>query len=76
MANVLEKEWQSYFKMLNEVEKKSLLHLLKTFLERRMESTGPISIEQYNKELEESEKQIEAGDFITQEELEKEMQQW
>ena len=76
MANVLEKEWQSYFKKLNEVEKKSLLHLLKTFLEGRKESTDPISIEQYNKELEESEKQIEAGDFITQEDLEKEMQQW
>lgn len=35
-----------------------------------------ITIEQYNKELEEAEKQIEAGNFMTQEELEKEIEEW
>ncbi|MFT3748712.1 MAG: hypothetical protein QM768_10360 [Agriterribacter sp.] len=35
-----------------------------------------VSIEQYNKELEEAKRQIESGNFITQEELEKEIKQW
>ena len=76
MENVLEQEWHSYFMQLNEAEKKSVLLMIKAFLKGRKSSSGRISIEQYNKELEESEKQIETGNFITQEELEKEMQQW
>ena len=32
MANVLEKEWHSYFLQLNETEKKSVLQMLKTVL--------------------------------------------
>lgn len=76
MDNLLEKEWHSYFLQLNEIEKKSVLLMLKAFLKGRRDNPGRISIEQYNKELEESEKQIEAGNFITQEELEKEIQEW
>lgn len=76
MANTLEKEWLNYFVQLNETEKKSVLQMLKAFLDGRQEKSGRISIEQYNKELDEAEKQIEAGNFITQEELEKEMGGW
>ena len=76
MANVLEKEWLHYFVKLNETEKKSVLQLLKTFLKTRGKNAGRISIEQYNKELDEAEKQIEAGNFITQEEMEKEVSKW
>lgn len=76
MAKVLEKEWNSYFMQLDETEKKSVLQMVKTFLKGRGENSARISIEQYNKEIEESEKQIEAGNFITQEQLEKEMKQW
>lgn len=42
----------------------------------RKESPERVTIEQYNIELEEAERQIEAGDFVTQEELEKEMEKW
>ncbi len=76
MANVLEKEWHNYFVQLNETEKKSVLQMLKVFLKSRKENMERISIEQYNKELDEAEKQIESGCFITQEELEKEMKNW
>lgn len=37
---------------------------------------GRISIEQYNKELEEAEKRIEKGEYITHDDLEKEAKQW
>ena len=70
MASTLDKELYSYFVQLNEAEKKSVLQLLKTFLHRRNEDTGRISIEQYNKEIDEALAEVEAGNFITQEEME------
>jgi hypothetical protein len=76
MARILEKEWLSYFVQLNETEKKSVLQMLKVFFKNRQENGVHISLDQYNKELNEAERQIEDGSFITQEELEKEMKQW
>ena len=70
MASTLDKELYSYFVQLNEAEKKSVLQLLKTFLHRRNEDTGRISIEQYNKEIDEALAEVEAGNYITQEEME------
>ncbi|MCF6308319.1 MAG: hypothetical protein L3J09_10210 [Flavobacteriaceae bacterium] len=35
-----------------------------------------ISVEQYNKELDEAEARIENGEFYTQEEVEKMMEKW
>ncbi len=76
MANVLEQEWHSYFMQLNEVERKSVLLMLKTFLQRRNEDTDRISIEQYNKEIDEALTEAEAGNYITQEEMEKRAAKW
>jgi predicted transcriptional regulator len=75
MGKNLELEMLDCFAQLNEAEKKSIIQLLKTFLKSR-KTPGRISIEQYNKELEEAEKRIEAGDFTTHEELIKEMKKW
>lgn len=74
MASILEKEWLNYFFQLNETEKKSVLQMVKAFLKTRGEMYQHITVEQYNKELDEAEKQIEAGNFITHEEMEKEME--
>ncbi|MCY7311925.1 MAG: hypothetical protein SGI96_21090 [Bacteroidota bacterium] len=76
MANTLEQEWQSYFVQLNEVERKSVLLLLKTFLQRRHEDEGRVSIEQYNKEIDEALAEVAAGNYITQEEMEKQAAKW
>lgn len=54
MVNVLEQEWNNYFKQLNEVERKSVLLMLKIFLQRRNEENDRISLEQYNKEIDEA----------------------
>ena len=76
MANVLENEWNSYFVQLNEAEKKSVLLMLKTFLHKQNKDEGHISIEQYNKEIDEALAEAEAGNFITQAEMEKQAAKW
>ena len=76
MANVLEKEWFSYFELLNEAEKKSIITLLKTFLQQRNADAAGISIEQYNKEIDESLGEIAEGNYINQDEMEKKSAKW
>ena len=72
MANTMDQELYQYFMQLSEAEKKSVLQMLKTFVKGRKPPSKRISIEKYNQELEESERQIEAGHFTTQEELKRE----
>lgn len=76
MANALEQEWHNYFVQLNEVERKSILLMLKTFLQRRNEDNDRVSIEQYNKEIDEALAEVEAGNYITQDEMEKRATKW
>jgi hypothetical protein len=76
MANVLEQEMYNYFNQLSEAEKRSVILMLKTFLLGRKENPDRISIEQYNKELEEAEAEFERGEYITHEELLKQLKKW
>ncbi len=76
MENTYEQEMYNYFTQLNDDEKESIVLMLKTFLKGRIEKNVHISIEQYNRELEQAEHQIEAGNYVTQEDLEKEMEAW
>lgn len=72
----LSKEMLRYFTQLNDAEQKSVLQLIKTFLSSRKDAFTPQTIEEYNRELEEANQRIEAGHFISHEELEKEMKKW
>ena len=76
MASVIDKELIHYFTRLNEPQKKSLLEMMKSFLKPGEEQWKPVSIEQYNMELDEAMERINKGGFTTLEELEKEMQSW
>ena len=76
MANLLEQEWHSYFEQLNEQERKSVLLMLKTFLLGRHKNEGRISLEQYNVEVDEALAEAVAGNYITQEEMEKRATKW
>lgn len=76
MASVLDKELIRYFILLNEPQKKSLLEMMKSFLQSDSKPVGHISIEQYNRELDEAMERIVRGEFTTLEALEKEMQTW
>ncbi len=64
-------------KQLEQIEDLELLlaikHLIAYGLSR---SEGAISIEQYNRELEEAEAEIDRGEFYSQEEVEKMVKKW
>ncbi|MGN6298052.1 MAG: hypothetical protein ACTHM7_14790 [Ginsengibacter sp.] len=76
MVNVSEKEWQSYFLQLNEAEKKSVLLMLRVFLQRRDADAERASIEQYNKEIDDALAEVQEGHHISQDEMEKIAVKW
>jgi len=76
MANVLDKEMFNYFTRLNEAEKKSVVQMLKTFLKDRERNPRRISIEQYNKELDEAMEEIKNGEVYTHEDVVKMAKNW
>jgi len=63
-------------KELQQVQDISLLKAIKAMLHYGLKNEGRISIEQYNRELDEAEAEIERGEFTTQEELKKQMKAW
>ncbi len=76
MANAIDREMYTYFTQLNDAEKKSVVQMLKTFLISRKDQYERITVEQYNKELDEAMERVSKGEYTTFEELEKEMKSW
>jgi hypothetical protein len=76
MANALEKEMFNYFLQLNEEEKISVVQMLKVFLNGRSENPKRVSIEQYNRELDEAMKEVKRGEVYTHAEVEKMSKNW
>lgn len=65
--------------LINEIQKVddlSLLQAIKAVLYYGLRNEGRISIDQYNKELDEAEARIDSGVFFTQEEVEKMAKEW
>lgn len=63
----IQEEMLRYFVELNIKEQQSILDLIKTFVNRSQRQ----SLEEYNDELEEAVSEIEAGHFLTHEEVKK-----
>jgi len=62
---------------LNNVKDPAFIEAIKNMLKyRKRVSTERISVEQYNKELEASEKEIEQGNFYTHEQVRERASQW
>ena len=62
---------------LDQVKDPNIIEAIKNMLEyRKKVSTERISIEQYNKEIDEAEREIEKGNYYTQEEVEKRAKEW
>jgi hypothetical protein len=76
MANALERELLQYILQLDEAEKKSVLQMLKTFLKGREKKVPRISIEQYNKEIDEAVARVEEGEYYTHEEVQRMAKDW
>lgn len=68
-ASATSKELINYFNQLNIAEQKTVLQMLKTFLSHRKDGTGNQSLEDYTKELEKADVEIEAGDFVLHEDV-------
>jgi len=64
------------FMRLNDEDKESVVEMIEAFIKGKAYDDGRISIEQYNKELEEADRRIDAGDFTTHEDLLEEMKSW
>ena len=76
MAKALEQELFQYILQLDEAEKKSVLQMLKTFLKGREIKAPRVTIEQYNKEIDEAIARVEAGEYYTHEEAERMAKDW
>lgn len=76
MTSVLDTEMINYFNRLNEVEKKSVVEMLKIFLKGREENARSISIEQYNKEIDEAMEEVKKGEVYSHEEVIKMAKNW
>jgi hypothetical protein len=76
MVSILDKELIQYFTRLDEMQKKSLLAMIKSFLKQDSNVLDTTTIQQYNKELDEAMARMDNGHFTTLEELENEMQAW
>ena len=63
-------EMLEYFTRLNKNEQQSVLGLLKTFVDSR-EEMRPQTLQEYNDELEKGNTEIEAGNYITHDEVKK-----
>jgi hypothetical protein len=68
----LDTEFNKYWSLLTPVQKESLLGVIKSFVIPREK----ISVEQYNKEIDEAIARVEAGEFYSQEEVEKMAKEW
>jgi hypothetical protein len=71
-APSLDNEFGKYWSLLTPVQKESLLSVIKSFVIPREK----ISVEQYNKEIDEAIARVEAGEFYTHEEAEKMSKDW
>lgn len=68
-SSSISKEMLDNFTQLNEEEKISVLELVNTFLKSRKDDLKPQSLEEYNRELDRANDEIEAGDYIGHENL-------
>lgn len=67
-STAIDQEMLRYFNRLNKKEQKSIVSLIKTFAGNR-EDFIPQTLEEYNDELERADADIEAGNFMTHEEV-------
>lgn len=69
-STAIQDEMLRYFTQLNKEEQQSLLGLIKTFMHSR-EEFKPQTLKEYNDELEKGNEEIEAGNYISHDEVKK-----
>ena len=74
-AQPIEEEFSKYWSRLNPVEKESLLIVAKNYIHLKDEMQ-PISISQYNEEIDEAMQSIDNGEFYTHDQVESISKSW
>jgi hypothetical protein len=74
-AQSLDQDFMRYWMRLSVVEKESLYQVAKHYVELK-DDTAPISIEQYNAEIEEAMKSMDSGEFYTHEQVKEMSKGW
>lgn len=64
----IDMQFNEYWSKLTPVEKESLLVVARNYVELK-EGSEPISLEQYNKEIDEAMREMDEGEFYTHEEV-------
>ncbi len=72
----VDEELKNYLAQFSESRKKSVLAFVKLLADEEEVVGKPQTLEEYNKEIEEAEERIEAGDFYTHEEVKAMMNNW
>lgn len=75
-AQSIDNQILQYLPLLEKDEKKSILTVIKSFIKHKEEHTQRISIEQYNKEIDEAMERVKKGEFYTHEEVEEMAKKW
>lgn len=78
-AAEIDSQLHKYVDLLNEPQKISFLKMIKEAVDSNEdydEVHGPMTIEQYNKDLDEAEAEFERGEYISHEEMKKLVKTW
>jgi hypothetical protein len=77
MSTAIDNQIVQSLTQLGHDEKKTILAVIKTFLNLRGEDTGNyISLEEYNNELNEAEVEYEKGNYISNDEMKRQIKSW
>lgn len=73
MVQTIDKEIIDYIHLLNLEQKQTILNMLKSFTSSKPKRT---SIDQYNEEIEQAEKDVKDGKWISHEDVKKNSTSW
>ncbi len=68
-AGVIEREMADYFMQKNDAEKKSVVALIKTFIQSRSKQSFNSTLDDYDNDIEVSLSDVEQGEFYTHDEV-------
>ena len=74
-APLLDHQFMQYWAQLSQPQKQSLLSVAKNYIDT-MQENGPVSTEQYNKEISDSMSQIDQGHFVPHQKVVATSQTW
>ena len=75
MASVLDNELSKYWEFLSESQKKSIVGMIKSFIQPSAKK-GRVSVKEYNKQIDEAMERMDAGDFISHQEVLEDAKKW